>query len=253
MASFSRGYVFGFAFAVCVVCSVAVAGVSMSLRERQDVNKERDLRANILTALGLPEDGRELEGEEVDQLWHESVEQRFITAEGKTASDSLDQDGDGDLDDEDLELALDALGPDSTDTPALLGVYVRLDGDKPKAYAIPVDGVGLWGPLSGYLALDPSGDEVVGATFFAPKETPGLGAEIMETPFEGQWVGKDVKENDGSVTTIRVVKPGQQCDDPSGRCVDGVSGATITSRGVDAMVAQALEWYEPFLSGLPGA
>ena len=127
------------------------------------------------------------------------------------------------------------------------------DGDV-KAVAIPLGGTGLWGPLSGYLALDPTAKEVKGATFFAPKETPGLGAEIMETPFEAQWIGKDVIDGAGQTTTVKVVKGSAEtlCPNDLEHCVDGVSGATITSRGVDEMVAKALRWYDPYLTGLRG-
>ena len=249
MASFSRTYVFGFATAICVVCSVAVAGVSLSLREKQDINKERDLRSNILSAVGLPEGGESLEGEAIDRMWEERIQQRFITAEGEPATESLDQDGDGDLDSDDLTIARQKVKNEPDATPAVLGVYVRVDGETDAALAIPLDGNGLWGPLSGYLALDPRAKEVTGATFFAPKETPGLGAEIMEDPFEQQWIGKEVVDDSGATEPVRVVK-GQAatlCADDVEHCVDGVSGATITSRGVDEMVERALDWYDPYL------
>ncbi|MEN0066991.1 MAG: NADH:ubiquinone reductase (Na(+)-transporting) subunit C [Myxococcota bacterium] len=248
MASFSNTYIFGFAGVICAVCSVAVAGVSVSLSERQQLNKERDTRSSILTALGLPE----AEGEEIDKLWTKHVEQRFITPTGDTAEvTEADQNADGQLDDEDLVLALEKA--DEGKTPSVLGLYVRLDDGETKSIAIPLDGVGLWGPLSGYLAIDPKGTEVMGATFFAPKETPGLGAEIMEQPFKEQWQSKSIVDGD-KTETIRVVKGEAStiCPDDVEHCVDGVSGATITSRGVDEMVAQALAWYDPYLSDLRG-
>lgn len=254
MASFSRGYVFGFAAVVCVVCSVAVSGVSMSLRDLQDLNKERDLRSSILSAVGLPESGDRLEGEAIDQLWNDRIEARFVTPDGSPATSSADQDGDGDVDQDDAALALEEVRGDATGVPEVLQVYVRVDDGQERAVAIPLHGVGLWGPLSGYLALDPKAQEIKGATFFAPKETPGLGAEIMETPFESKWVGKDVVDDDGDTTAVRVVKGQAEvvCADDVEHCVDGVSGATITCRGVDEMVVRALRWYDPYLSGLRG-
>ena len=253
MATFSRGYVFFFAGIICVVCSVSVAGVSMSLRDMQELNKERDLKNNILSALGLPEDGSTLEGEAIDEAWKASVQQRFITPAGAEADLALDFDQDGQLDNDDLTMALEKV-EGTTDAPPLMGVYVRMEGTELKSLAIPMDGEGLWGPLSGYLALDTEAAKVTGATFFAPKETPGLGAEIMETPFESMWIGKEIIDDAGRPKPIRVVKGQAQnlCPTELEHCVDGVSGATITSRGVDEMVAEALEWYDPFLSKLRG-
>jgi Na+-transporting NADH:ubiquinone oxidoreductase subunit C len=254
MATFTTPYIFGFATAICVVCSVAVAGVSLSLSERQEVNRQRDIRQNVLQALGLPEGGGLAQGEEIDRLWEERVEQHFITPEGEPATLALDLDEDGALDRDDLIIAQERV--DGPETPPLLGLYVRQDpGGDIGALAVPLIGNGLWGPLNGYLALDPTGSEVTGATFFAPKETPGLGAEIQEAPFEEQWVGKSVRGEEERYRTIRVVKgkPTDLCPDELEHCVEGVSGATITSRGVDEMVALALEWYEPYLRALDGA
>ena len=133
-------------------------------------------------------------------------------------------------------------------------MYVRKDGGNDAAYAVPANGMGLWGPISGYLALDPQVTTVTGVTFFAPKETPGLGAEITTDVFKDQFVGKKVVDNNGKPKSIRVVKgaAANLCPDDLDHCVDGVSGATITCRGVDDMIAQSLAWYDPYLSKLRG-
>ena len=251
--AFGNAYTFGFATAICVVCSLSLATVSMGLKERQEDNARRDKQGNILKALGLPEDGGELTPEAIDSLWVERVELRVVDASGAVVeAPKGDQDGDGDLDEEDVELALDAAG--EGETPEILGLYVRKDGAKDGAYGMPVYGAGLWGPISGYLALDPKATEVTGVTFFAPKETPGLGAEIMNAKFKGQWTGKRIVDAKGQATPVRVVKgeASTLCPDTVQHCVDGVSGATITSRGVDAMVAQSITWYDPYLNQLRG-
>jgi len=246
--AFGNGYIFGFATAVCVVCSLAVSGVSLSLREKQEINKERDKNGSILNALGLPEDGSDMDGPTIDKLWAERVEQRFVTPDGTPADDSLDQDGDGDLDEADVDLAIEKARAADT-TPDVLNVFVRMDGPDPGAYAIPLTGNGLWGPISGYLALDDKGREITGSTFFAPKETPGLGAEIQEPYWEDKWKGKKLVKG-GESAPVRVVKGEAEtvCPDNLEYCVDGVSGATITSRGVDEMVERAVRWYDPYLT-----
>jgi Na+-transporting NADH:ubiquinone oxidoreductase subunit C len=251
--AFSNGYVFGFATSICVVCSVAIASVSLGLQDRQDDNRRRDVQKNILGALGLPEDGRDLEGTEVDELWQERVELRFVVASGtKVEGDTFDLNSDGGLDQSDADLAR-AAAKGSGEALSFSSVYVRMDGQKVGAYALPMYGNGLWGPISGYLALDPAGSKVTGTTFFAPKETPGLGAEITEPKFKSQWVGKKITDG-GKTRAIRVVKgeAAVLCPDAIDYCVDGVSGATITSRGVDIMVEDALAFYDPYLTRIRG-
>ncbi|MCB9664992.1 MAG: NADH:ubiquinone reductase (Na(+)-transporting) subunit C [Alphaproteobacteria bacterium] len=244
--AFSNGYILGFAGGVCVFCSVIVASTATMLKDQQDLNRERDLHQSILTALALVEDGQSVPGPEIDRLWAERVELQVFhqdgrLVEGGDASADLDGDGDADLDDVALAQAA-AKGSDAP--PALVALYKRVDdGGAVGAYALPVQGKGLWGPISGYLALAPDLSEVIGSTFFAPKETPGLGAEIMEPPFEGQWKGKRIFD-DGKPRGIRVVKGGALDSLPADAvayAVDGVSGATITSRGVDAMVVSGIE------------
>jgi len=251
--AFNTGYVFGFATAICVVCGLAVSSVSMGLKERQDDNRRRDVQSSILSALGLPEDGKPLEGEAIDKLWEERVRRVVVSPEGEEVTDAADLTGDGKVDEDDVDAARAQVK--GTDKPAPLAlVYVRQDGAKAASYAIPLYGVGLWGPLSGYLALDPRAQKVTGATFFAGKETPGLGAEIQEPKFEDQFLGKRIVTDSGEPKPIQVVK-GQAanlCEKFLDYCVDGVSGATITSRGVDVMIADAITAYDPYLKRIRG-
>lgn len=252
--AFSTGYTFGFATAICLVCSLSVASLSLGLRDIQEDNQRRDLQGNILGALGLPEDGHKLSGEEIDKLWEERVEFRAVDASGKILEGAGgDKDGDGDCDPDDAKLALAAVkGTDKA--PEVLGLYIRKDGQSDGMLAVPVNGKGLWGPISGYVALDPAARQVTGVTFFAPKETPGLGAEIMADKFKSQWSGKKIVDASGSAKTVHVVKgeAATLCPGDVDHCVDGVSGATITSRGVDQMVEQAIGWYDPYLKQLRG-
>ncbi|MCB9681292.1 MAG: NADH:ubiquinone reductase (Na(+)-transporting) subunit C [Alphaproteobacteria bacterium] len=242
--AFSNTYIFGFAATVCVVCSLAVSSVATALKDKQDLNRERDLHANILDALQLlPEGGAK--GEEIDRLWDERVQLVIVKPDGAPVdtsdlSNDLNKDGVVDLLDTEAARAEVKGKPDTT--PPLLALYKRVDGDATGAWAFPVYGTGLWGPLSGYIALAPDLSEIIGVTFFAPKETPGLGAEIMSPPFKEQWKGKKIFEG-GKPVAIGVAKghAADQHPDQLDHWVDGVSGATITSRGVNAMVKVGIE------------
>ena len=107
-----------------------------------------------------------------------------------------------------------------------------------------VDGAGLWGAIWGYVALNSDKDTVYGVYFSHASETPGLGAEIASTHFQGEFPGKKTLENGevvlGVVKNGKVEKPDYQ--------VDGISGGTITSVGVDAMLKACLSSYKNFLT-----
>ena len=104
------------------------------------------------------------------------------------------------------------------------------DGER-KALILPIEGYGLWGTLYGYLALAPDTRTIVGITFYSHKETPGLGGEVDNPRWKALWPGR-MAFNEGGVLSISVKKgaAGSAAEDPYN--VDGLSGATITSRGV---------------------
>ncbi len=130
----------------------------------------------------------------------------------------------------------------------LLPVYeCRLDDGAVK-YVMPVYGAGLWGPIWGYVSVDSDGTSIYGAYFAHQGETPGLGAEIEKPAFSSQFSGKKLIK-DGRFVPVVVVKKGQT---PAGDedYVDGVSGGTITSKGVGAMLDNCLSPYGAFLKSL---
>lgn len=119
--------------------------------------------------------------------------------------------------------------------------------DGKKLYILPMTGKGLWGPIWGYIAVEQDGTTVYGTDFGHAGETPGLGAEIVTPVFRKQFEGKNlIKDNE--FKSIAVVKPGQT--DPKRDYVDGISGGTITSKGVDAMLYESISDYKNFLLNL---
>lgn len=238
--AFSNGYTIGFAAGICLVCSLAVASAAQGLKPMQDLNKKRDVQANILKSVGLPEDGGMASGEQVDALYADRIKvEVFDLASGKVKGDLTEADYEAE------KLAAKAQGRE----PELGAVFKRVDGGKVVSYSFPMDGKGLWGPISGYVAVGSDGDTVSGATFFAPKETPGLGYEITSAGFTSQWPGKKLYEG-GKLSPVDVTKAGACNTAENVHCVDGVSGATITTRGVDAMVESSFNHYQPYLASI---
>lgn len=108
-------------------------------------------------------------------------------------------------------------------------------------YVVPVSGMGLWGGIWGYIGVNEDRNTVYGAYFSHQSETAGLGALIADQPFQDQFKGKKIFGDDGEVA-LSVVKVGKKIDGLSddSRC-DAITGATLTSDGVDQMLKDCLK------------
>ncbi len=111
-------------------------------------------------------------------------------------------------------------------------------------YIFPMRGKGLWGPIWGYVALEDDMNTIYGAVFDHKSETPGLGAEIKEKWFRAKFEGKKIFSPDGVFQSIKVVKGGATSEDDY--AVDGISGGTITSKGLEGMLEKNLNGYKSF-------
>jgi Na+-transporting NADH:ubiquinone oxidoreductase subunit C len=125
-----------------------------------------------------------------------------------------------------------------------LPVFVGTLDNGSKAYVVPLRGKGLWGPIWGYISLQPDMNTIYGVIYDHQGETPGLGAEItmdwFEKPFEGKTLFKDSTE----FVSIKVLKGGAPDNDP--HAVDAISGGTITSKALEAMLDTCLVQYKSY-------
>ena len=110
-----------------------------------------------------------------------------------------------------------------------------------------MQGAGLWGPISAYLALDDDGNTVRGVVFEHEKETPGLGAEINTAAFEEQFEGKKFFDENGAFESIRILKGSGNDVDGRDHVVDGLTGATMTMNGVNRMLRDEVAQYAAIL------
>jgi Na+-transporting NADH:ubiquinone oxidoreductase subunit C len=125
-----------------------------------------------------------------------------------------------------------------------LPVYVSTFEDGKNAFVVPLRGKGLWGPLWGYISFEKDLNTIFGANFDHQGETPGLGAEIKETFFQKPFIGKKIFEDSTQFVSIKVNKGGVDPNDP--HAVDAISGGTITSKGLEAMVDSCLVLYKEY-------
>ncbi len=215
-----------------VVVGTALAVTSLTLRDRQQQNINADKMSQILAAALIYPDKADVVAD-FDRYITSSM---VVNAMG----DTLDGVKAFDVDVA-AQIKLDA---DRRELP----VYVCTTPDAGTKYIIPMYGAGLWGPIWGYVAIDSDGSTIYGAYFAHQGETPGLGAEIEKPAFSDQFHGKQMWK-DGRFRPVTVVKPGLKPADGEDY-VDGISGGTITSKGVAAMLDNSLQPYKKFLQNL---
>jgi Na+-transporting NADH:ubiquinone oxidoreductase subunit C len=243
-------YVFTVAFAVCMVCAIVVATSAVVSRPLQVENKELDLKRNILAAAGLMEDGKT-----VKELFA-SIETRLVDiSEGQFSTDfDVDTfDSVKAVSDPALTDALDKVTDiaDIKRREKYAEVYlVRGTNGDIETVVLPIRGYGLWSTLWGFIALESDFNTVAGLGFYSHAETPGLGGEVDNPKWKAQWPGKKILNETGNMA-IEVTKGGQ-ADASSPYQVDGLSGATLTTRGVDNLVQFWLgdNGFKPFLDQL---
>jgi Na+-transporting NADH:ubiquinone oxidoreductase subunit C len=120
------------------------------------------------------------------------------------------------------------------------------DVDGKTYYVAPVMGKGLWAAVWGFIAIDESGNSISGTVFDHKSETPGLGAEISQDFFEDQFIGKLIS-NEETYKSVEVNKPGNPLNEYQ---VDGISGGTFTSVGVEEMMSRTLVVYHKYIKNL---
>lgn len=244
-------YTLKIALLLCIVCSVVVSTAAVMLKPMQESNRARDFKSNILSAAGLLEDGTSVEEA------FERVETRIVDLEtGKFTDAFSPEDYDQRQASRDAELSS-SLNPENDI--AKIGrqeryaeVYLATDDQGKEILILPVRGYGLWGTLYGFLAVESDYNTVLGLTFYEHKETPGLGAEVDNPAWKVLWEGKKLYNEDGEVA-IAVIKGKVDQNTPNAEHkVDGLSGATLTSRGVHNLLQFWLgeDGYKPFLENL---
>ena len=225
----SNVYTIVYITVMVIVVGAALALTAMSLKDKQTENAQADKMKQILRSVRIASDRASV----VDD-YHRYITSTLVVNEQGDTIEGADAFA--------LNVAVEAKKPAAERE---LPVYVCTLPDAGLKYIIPLAGMGLWGPNWGYVSLDDDCTTVYGAFFDHQGETPGLGAEITKPAFTDQFRGKQMFKDDQFVP-VTVVKKGQV---PQGNqdYVDGISGGTITSKGVAAMLDDCLSPYKAFL------
>jgi Na+-transporting NADH:ubiquinone oxidoreductase subunit C len=252
--NFSNKYIVGFSLAVCLVCSLAVSALAVALKPQQDANRLLDQQENILRVSGMWTEGGHPTPEQAAEMFAQIVTWRVERASGAMtraeafapAKAMIDAAKDPSASTATASAA--AKGAQIGRTPNVVLVYEITHPGK-EGWVLPIWGNGLWSTMYGFLSVARDFSEIRGITFYQHGETPGLGGEIDNPSWKAQWPGKKLLDESGA-PVIEVVKNGNVRD--ASRQVDGISGSTITSRGVSHTVRTWLgdEGYGPWMKGV---
>ncbi|VAX05200.1 Na(+)-translocating NADH-quinone reductase subunit C [hydrothermal vent metagenome] len=241
---------FTVAFVVCVVCAALVTTAAVLLRPIQQANRLLDRQLNVLAVAGLLEPGKS-----VDELSKQLDPRLVDIASGKFVE--LEN-----LEHFDERRAARNPAQSIALTPKqdiaqikrranYARVYLVWDqAGNLKTVVLPVHGYGLWSQLYGFLALESDGNTVAGLSFYEHAETPGLGGKVDDPAWKALWPGKQVYDEEHR-PAIRLVKGPASARSKDARYqVDALSGATLTTRGIEDLLRFWLgpDGFGPFLA-----
>ncbi len=228
MKNFSNAYILRFIFFMVVIVAGVLSFISLQLQPIQEKNYILEKKVSILKSLNVKSDF-----DNADEKYRKHITETYTLNHKGQEIENMN--------------AFDIKLKKELDKPIekqKLPIYISKTKDNNEAYVIPLRGKGLWGPIWGYIALQEDFNTIYGITFDHDSETPGLGAEIKDDPdFQQQFIGKKLFEN-GTFTSVKVVKGKAASSGP--HKVNSISGATITSRGVENMLEDCIIKYRPY-------
>lgn len=225
----SNSYTLIFTSVITIFMGFLLSVAATSLKPLQEINIEIDMKKNILGALGLkPEFSIKWTIEEVQSIYKKNIVGLVLDKNGeKTNKNPKEIDAEKNMD--------------------FFPIYLHQVGQEIKGYVIPISGKGLWSTLYGYFAIEPDCETVKGITFYKHAETPGLGGEVEKPWFQENFKGKRFLDKNKNLVGIQVLKGSvDESSKEAYRQVDGISGATITSKGLEKFLKEDLAKYEPY-------
>jgi len=237
----SNLYTFGFAIVMVIVVATLLSIAAMGLKPMQQKNQQQEKMQAILKTIGI-----NCSREEAELKFNDFVKKRLLLNYNSEIKTEIT----GDIDKTNKEDAFNVdiqkefKNSSITEKGRNYPIYI-CEKDGENYYVIPMVGKGLWGPIWGFIALKDDMNTVFGASFDHKTETPGLGAEIRYEPFQMQFTGKKLFNEDGEFVSIKVIKGGAEKTNLHG--VDAITGGTITSNGVTEMIDRTLNIYAPYL------
>jgi len=228
MKHFSNRYIFIFSSIMVVAVATLLSLAATLLQPAQEKNLEIEKKKSMLESINIPADRNNAES-----LYDKYIKESFVLNSKGDVVDGVNA--------FDVVMNIEQKKPLEQQ---YLPVFNASPEDGEKIIILPLEGKGLWGPVYGYISLKSDMNTIYGVTFDHKGETPGLGAEINTSEFEGMFHGKKLFDDDKFVS-VQVIKGGAKPGDPHG--VDAISGGTITSKGLEKMLQDCIVKYNDYL------
>lgn len=228
----SLGYIVGYSCLLTVVCGVVLALAAVGLKDKQETNIALEKKQNILSAAGIKVKSKE----EAVAIYEKQVVSYVISAEGKKIEGKKV---------EDVIIADEYKKPAKERFLPVYEITNAQDKAKIESVVVPVYGFGLWNNISGFVSLQSDMNTIKGTKFEHVGETPGLGARIASDEIQNRYIGKKLFDGDKLMSVVMQKNEGAKYDSPYQ--VDGMSGATITGKGLNNMLTGYFGLYSKYL------
>ena len=236
----SNGYTFGFAIALVVVVGTSLSLISMGLKPLQDKNDEIKKKLDILSAM------MDVKKLKIDRSNAAEEFDKYVDI-----NDAIVLDINGNVKPGvkafDVDIKKEYKDKKLAEKDKSFPLFIAQQDGK-TVYVIPVVGKGLWGPIWGNICLGEDQKTITGASFGHKGETPGLGAEISQKFFIDRWLNEKISDENGDPVRFEIVKDGSGSKMESK--VDGITGGTITSKGVEEMINRGMKVYIAYFKNM---
>ena len=227
----NTGYIFLFTFLLIGVVAVILSILATSLAPQITKNNETKKQMDLLASIGV--ESTRANAKDMYQKYIGSNPSYVINNKGEVIEGSAF----------DIDIRTQHRDRSITEDAKKYPLFIAtVDGQT--LYIVPMVGKGLWGPIWGYVSLKDDKRTIYGVSYDHLGETPGLGAEIKQKFFTDRYLAETVADEELNYTTIKIVKDGSGVQPQK---VDGITGGTITSKGVEEMVNRTMEIYLNYL------
>ncbi len=242
----SNAYIIGFTAALTIVVGGLLSLASQGLAPAQKKSVELDTKSQILASVMNREELAKMTKDQILSMYADRIESLVVDIDGNEVEKN---EKGNDMIAEEVNI-LKNYKKDPKDRMYPVFKFKNVNNpDKVDAYILPLYGAGLWDKIWGYVALKEDLNTIAGTAFDHKAETPGLGARIGDAEIQNRYVGKKILDESGSLVSVSMVK-GEGNPGLTDHQVDGMSGATITGRGLNDMLKNYLSSYQAYLDKL---